>query len=328
MIHLSTTTRKALAYIFFPLTVWYGVGVWFRNLLFDIGLLRSVPSPLKSVGVGNLSTGGTGKTPHAEYLLQLLSQQGSVAFLSRGYRRKSHGYVQCEVPDAALLGDEPAMIARKHPYATVAVCEKRVEGLRRLREQNADLRVVMDDVMQHRYVRPTVMVLLTEHGHLYSDDQVLPFGNLRESRRGSKRADIIVVTKCPDTLSLAEQESIRRRLRAGTIPVFFSYYAYQMPPSLPERATLLTGIAHPEPLVERLSALTQLTHHRYPDHHAFTQQEIDALPQGCPLLTTEKDAARLQRLDMGGRPLIPIPIEVRFHPSEKSFDQTLLEAIS
>lgn len=299
------TLRKTLAYCLFPLTVWYAVGVAVRNLLFDWGLLRSEPTPMRTIGLGNLSAGGTGKTPHAEWLLRQLPE---AAFLSRGYRRKSKGYhTSHEGGDlCALLGDEPAMVAQHFPDRLVAVCEDRSEGLRRMKAPV----VVMDDCLQHRQVRPDCMILLTEYAHPYYKDRILPFGNLREGRRGARRADCIVVTKCPEDITQEERTSIQRRLKTE-LPVFFSTFDYALPASLPTHIHLLTGIAHPEPLVEKLSRTAELTLHRFPDHHDFTQTELDALPAG-PIYTTEKDAARLRRLDCSRHSIIPIPIKVRF----------------
>lgn len=343
--------RKIIAYCLFPLSVWYGMGVWCRNRMFDWGWKRSMPSPLRSIGVGNLSTGGTGKTPHGEYLLRLLKGEHEVAFLSRGYKRRSEGFhlatEATPLSPGQLLGDEPAMVAQHFPDVTVAVCEKRMEGLQRLQRMNPNLTVVLDDVYQHRYVRPTVMVLLTEYAHPYDEDRVLPFGNLREHRSGSRRADIIVVTKCPQHLAQEEMEAMRRRLKP--LPhqrVFFSYLAYGTPEGLydgkrleeyPQQVTLLTGIAHPQPLRDHLASLAQVDLQQYPDHHDFTTEEIrrlvDGLAEHAVIITTEKDAARLRRPNMEeilrDIPIYLVPIQVAFCPTDGvTFDQSILEAIS
>jgi len=349
---MKPSLRRYLSYVLSPLAVWYGVGVWCRNRMFDWGWKERVSSPLTSIGVGNLSAGGTGKTPHGEYLLRLLQAHGhEVAFLSRGYRRESKGFhlaaEASSLPLNRLVGDEPAMVAQHFPHAMVAVCEKRVEGLQRLQHLNPRLTVVLDDVYQHRYVSPSLMVLLTEYAHPYYEDQVLPFGNLREHRSGSRRADIIVVTKCPEHLSDEEQHAIRRKLKpASHQRVFFSYLAYGTPrhlyedaplEHLPREILLVTGIAHPKPLFDYLSKDAHVQLLQYPDHHDFSLEElrkaVALLPPGGVMMTTEKDAARLQRPEcravLKDTPVYLVPIQVAFHATQgPSFDEVVLTAIS
>ena len=169
--------------------MWYAVGVWFRNLMYSLGIKRQVAPPVTTIGVGNLCAGGAGKTPHVEYLLRLLSPQYETALLSRGYRRKTRGFVLddgCHSP--SRLGDEPAMIAYKYPKITVAVCEKRVEGVRRLLDGETPPQVILlDDVFQHRAIKPTVNILLTEYRKPYFSDHIMPYGDLREFRESMER---------------------------------------------------------------------------------------------------------------------------------------------
>ena len=332
--------RLGLSLLLFPLTIWYGVAVALRNLLYDKGLLRSYTSSLETIAVGNLIMGGSGKTPHTEWLLRQLSAKGRVALLSRGYGRNTRGYVEAtDASSAAEIGDEPLMIHRKMPHVVTTVCEERREGLQRLEAMNEPpMAVVLDDAYQHRQVRADKYILLTEYGRLYCDDHVLPFGNLREWRCGSRRADMVIVTKCPPTLSGEEQEALRHRLKISTKQkLFFSYISYDRPvklfgagdaPQLEEldEVLLVTGIAHPEPLQQYLSRQVQVTSMRYGDHHAFSMHDIEAIKERSrrlaggrkAVVTTEKDASRLLEWAsaMGDVPVLVIGIAVRFIGAE------------
>lgn len=347
--------RKKIAWCLAPLTMWYGVVVGVRNLLFNIGVLKQKSSPMTTIGVGNIACGGTGKTPHVEYVLRLLGEEYRTAVLSRGYRRKSRGFqVNDGTMDPAervrLLGDEPAMMAEKFAGVTVAVCEKRVEGLRELHQQEeAPEVVVLDDVFQHRQVKPDLNILLTEYRKPYYRDHVLPFGDLRESRRGHRRADIIVVTKCPEKLNPIERRNMTAQLKPGRHQkVFFSYLKYGELRRMADGAAggwdngkthsalVVTGIAHPEPMVQYMKRFGKVRHLAFGDHHSFTESDLakirqayEELPEGGVVVTTEKDAARLTephcREALQGIPLYVLPIEVVFHENkEESFDEVVL----
>ncbi|MCR5423867.1 MAG: tetraacyldisaccharide 4'-kinase [Bacteroidales bacterium] len=326
-----------------PLTMWYAVGVALRNLCFRWGLKKGVVTPCPSIGIGNLAMGGTGKTPHSEFVLrQLLDRGRRVALLSRGYGRKTKGFVMAGegAASAQQLGDEPAMLAHKLPAVTVAVCERRVEGVARLMAlPEPPETIVLDDVMQHRYVRPTTMVLLTEYEHPYCDDHILPFGNLREFRSGARRADCVVVTKCPADLGDNEKERLRRRLhlRPGQ-RLFFSTVDYAAPLPLRfdghdapaccdafargQHVLLVTGIAHPSPLERYLAQQgCAVTHLHFADHHDFTPSDVAKIvaayeqmpPENRRVVTTEKDAQRLKaHRELAELPLCYVPITVRF----------------
>lgn len=341
--------RKTISWLFFPFTIWYGVGVWFRNLLFDVGLKKQTAPSVTTIGVGNLCAGGAGKTPHVEYLLRLLSDQYPSALLSRGYGRKTRGFLADDgTHNATALGDEPAMVARKFPKVQVAVCEKRVEGIERLMAQeNPPQLVVMDDTFQHRYVKPTVNILLTEYGKPYYHDLVMPFGDLREGRRARYRANIVVVTKSPETLNPIDRHNVTNSL--GLMPyqkVFFSYMHYcdlvpiggGRPLSLTPRnkVLLVTGIAHPEPLLAHLRKSCEVTHLPFADHHRYSTSDIKRIRKAfeqmggaeAVIVTTEKDAARLypffEKGELEGLPLYCQPIEVRMHQNkEYNFDQSI-----
>ena len=354
--------RTIISYILWPLTMWYAVGVAVRNFLYAVGLKPQATPHITTIGVGNLSTGGTGKTPHVEYLVRLLSDKYATAILSRGYKRTSKGYVLDDGShDTALLGDEPAMIATKYPNVQVAVCEKRVEGVRRLMAQErieqqgdeeihisiAPQLIILDDVFQHRSIKPSINILLTEYGRPYYKDHILPYGNLREFRSGRLRAGIVIVTKCPAVLNPMERHNIANDLRLLNYhKVFFSYIKYGALKTLdgrPADITLrhvgnvlcVTGIAHPESMIAELKRSTKVHHMAFDDHHAFSARDISrirdafaALPgSNNVIVTTEKDAMRLRGLS-GDLPVYVLPIEVAFHKeNDKDFDSLIESSV-
>ena len=343
------TLQLIIAILLFPLTIWYSVGVAVRNMLYRSGLKKSIPSVIPTIGIGNLRMGGTGKTPHTEYLVRLFSDRRT-ALLSRGYGRKTKGFLiagkdaDSKAHEAELLGDEPAMMAHKFPDLTVAVCEDRVHGIQCLAHQPEPPELVLlDDVYQHRHIRPTLTILLTEYRDLFSDDHILPFGNLREFRSGCRRADIVVVTKCPPSLSKPKRDEYRRKLRLGSRQhLFFSHIDYQPPRSLlddnewhPVKEILLvTGIAHPDPLKRHLERQSTVTHLAYPDHHAFSTADCHRIAarfrslkeSSKAVVTTEKDAMRLlsapAREQLKELPIFYIPIQVSFTEGD-TFDRTI-----
>lgn len=341
--------RKTVSWIFFPFTIWYSVGVWFRNLLFDLGLKKQTAPSVTTIGVGNLCAGGTGKTPHVEYLLRMLSDQYRTTMLSRGYGRKSRGFLTDDGShNATTLGDEPAMVARKFPKVQVAVCEKRLEGIDHLMAQeNPPQLVVMDDTFQHRYVKPTVNILLTEYGKPFYDDHVMPFGDLREGRNARYRANIVVVTKSPETLNPIDRHNITNSLKLMPYQkVFFSYMHYadlvplgggkSLTLTAKHKVLLVTGIAHPEPMLAHLRKSCEVTHLAYADHHRYSTSDIKRIRKAyeqlgdteAVIVTTEKDAARLypflEKGELEGLPIYCQPIEVRMHQNrEYNFDQSI-----
>ena len=354
--------RTTISYVLWPLTMWYAVGVAVRNLLYALGIKRQQAPHITTIGVGNLSTGGTGKTPHVEYLIDLLSNNYRTAMLSRGYKRQSKGFVLDDGShNALLLGDEPAMIAAKHPQVQVAVCEKRVEGVRQLMaqervEQQGDEEVhistapqliLLDDVFQHRAIKPNINILLTEYRHPYFHDHILPYGNLREFRSARRYAGIVIVTKCPQRLNPVDKHNIIHDLRLENYQkVFFSYLQYGQLQTLDgtpvsidlhhlEHTLAVTGIAHPEPLVEELKRNCKMQHLTFGDHHRYTTRDVahiraafDALPgQRKIIITTEKDATRLRGLT-GDLPVYVLPVKVAFHQDgDQSFDQLIESSV-
>ena len=315
-----------------PVSWLYGLGVTARNLLFDCGLLKSRSFGIPVICVGNLAVGGTGKTPHVEHLVRLLKDQYKVAVLSRGYKRRTKGFVLADEHSTALdIGDEPMQIHGKYSDITVAVDENRCEGIERLIALGVEV-VLLDDAFQHRYVSPSLSILLMEHERL-KGDRLMPAGRLREPLRGMRRADIVVVTKCPDLMGDGDYEEAVRQLpllttsQATPSPsqkslgssksprLFFSRMAYKSlepvfhgnddgSPTIGDdtHVLLVTGIANAAPLEEELRRHTShLRHLAYGDHHAFSDSDFAdinntfaELPEPRLLVTTEKDAARLR----------------------------------
>lgn len=348
---------RPLRYLLLPFAWLHGLVVMGRNLLFDVGVLRSRRFPLPIIAVGNLAVGGTGKTPHTEYLLRLLSDF-SVAMLSRGYGRRTVGFaLAADSGRASDIGDEPAQMHRKFPEVVVAVDENRREGIEILmREQNPPIEVVvLDDAFQHRYVRPGMNLLLTDYHRRFTHDFLMPVGRLREPASGKARADIIIVTKCPENLTPDEASQIRKEmaLQAGQ-KIFFTTFGYGEPyPLFSQAATvsgqclagkpvlLITGIAKPAPLYRYLAQTSaSIVELSYPDHHHFTTNDLrrmsDALaslPQDAVVVTTEKDAERL--VEMSGldnrlrQRLLVQPIVVRFlFGQQEEFNQNILDYVA
>lgn len=333
----------------------YSWVVTLRNVAFDKGWLESKSFTLPIISVGNLTVGGTGKTPHIEYIIELLKDEFEIATLSRGYKRKSRGYATAvNDGDVAIVGDEPAQIKKKFPYITVAVDEKRVDGIENLlkEEKKPDV-VLLDDAFQHRYVTPGLSIVLIDYNRPVWRDCVLPFGRLREAAKGIKRADVVVMTKCPADISREKKLQCEKMLRMkdGT-PLFFSTICYDEPKALFDtsdskctlghgtQVLLLTGIAQPEPLkkeLERRGAAVTLM--QYGDHHNFSTDELKEVEKRFAslqgeekfIITTEKDAERLV-----GRNDLPetikentfcIPIKVRIIENEKMFNQIILDYV-
>lgn len=333
---------KNLRFLLFPFAVIYGAVMRARNFLFDKSFFTSRSSTLPSIGVGNLSTGGTGKSVVVDYLIQYFKEQYAVAVLSRGYGRKTRGLFLADERSTALtLGDEPFQFYKKHPEIKVLVAEKRRLGMNFLEQQeNPPRLVLLDDVMQHRWVLPRVLILTTAYDALYSNDQIVPWGNLRESKAGARRATLILVTKCPPNLSIDAQKKIQKQLKLGVHQLlFFTHIAYahhltntlKKVPLMEWKKSpfvLVTGIAQPKPLLQHLKTLgLQFKHLEFPDHHNFTIREIERIKQEsgtAPILTTEKDFGRLIPYFDPDK-IFYLPIELAF--SSKSEEQQFLDFV-
>ena len=330
----------AESWLLLPASWLYAAVLAVRNWLYDRGWKRSAPGWVPLLGVGNLRVGGTGKTPHVAWLVAELLRQGQrPAILSRGYGRQTRGpRLATPTDSAATVGDESWQYFEEFgaQNVPVAVAENRQRGLDLLRQQHPELTcVVLDDAYQHRRVRPTLNILLTELARPFYHDYVLPAGRLREARAGAARADLVIVTKCPPDLPTAAQAAaeaeVRRYARPG-VPVLFSAYAYGAPEPLTAAAraralpppggpmALLTGIAQPEPL--RAHLLSQgyqlVTAHVFADHHAFTLADLAVVrarwQPGQAIFTTEKDATRLRAPALAAAlatlPVYTIPVRV------------------
>ncbi|WP_266364483.1 tetraacyldisaccharide 4'-kinase [Tellurirhabdus rosea] len=329
-----------------PLSWLYGGITDFRNYLYDKQISRVYRPPIPTVSVGNLTVGGTGKTPMVDYILHQIQSYGPAATLSRGYGRRTTGFRLATPADTAdTVGDEPLLLYRKHgPAVTVAVGEKRAEAIPRLLDARPDLRaIVLDDAYQHRPVQADLTLLLTDYNRLFFRDYPFPGGRLRERRHGARRADAVVVTKCPDLLREAEQQQIRLELAPylrPEVPVFFAGIQYGQPVvfgGTPRQTpadtpfTLLTGIAFPRPLVDYLKkdyADTFREHLDFPDHYRFAPKDLKKLDTAEGLyLTTEKDFVKLAPLlEESGADLsrfFYLPIEVQFLNREAEFLQLL-----
>ena len=313
---------------------------WLWNKLYDLGFKKSKAYGFPVICVGNLSTGGTGKTPMVEYLIRLLKEDFTLATLSRGYGRATKGFLLAsENTTAKTLGDEPYQFYHKFKDGVVvAVDEQRQRGISKLRElpNKPDL-IILDDAFQHRKVKAGINILLTSYHHLYTNDIVLPTGNLREPRKGAKRADIIVVTKCPEGVSEHDKEQIIKAINPKDYQmVFFSTISYSeeifsdsatlMINSL-KQFTLVTGIANPKPLLEHLDRNgLQYEHLNYKDHHNFSSTEIKVLEQKDIIVTTEKDYMRLKTYITLKDKLYYLPITTQIEHSDV-FDRKILELI-
>lgn len=334
---------NVLRKILFPFATLYGFITTIRNFLFDKGILKSTSFDIPVIAVGNLSVGGTGKTPQIEYLIRLLSDKYKIATLSRGYKRKSEGFVLADsTSNAEILGDEPFQFYQKFPNIQVAVDANRTNGIIQLLSQTTKPEIILlDDAYQHRKVKAGFYILLTAFDDLYSDDFMLPTGNLRESRSGAKRANIVVVTKCPKNLSDEKQQGIRLKLKLKYgQQIFFTFIDYEdtvygrqderveVKDVKSEAKLLLAGIAKPKPFFDFLKNEKDecLT---FPDHHHFSENDLNEIQrkaQNKKIITTEKDYVRLKDAGVISK-LYYLPIKSTFINYQQNFDTTVLEYV-
>lgn len=337
-----------------PLSWLYGLGVKFRNMLFEIGILHSESFDVPVISVGNITVGGTGKTPHVEYLIELLKDKAKVAVLSRGYKRRTRGFVIADDnATAKTIGDEPLQMKRKYgDDITVAVDRKRCHGIRQLTSDEDGIDVILlDDAFQHRYVKPGVNILLVDYHRLIIYDKLLPAGRLREPLSGKNRADIVIVTKCPHDLKPMEFRVITKAMNLYPFQrLFFTCLEYRNITPVFGRGEqsldsigkdchilLLTGIASPQQMIEDLSPrcphITPLT---FGDHHTFTSSDVArinnefaALLHPKMIITTEKDATRLIAVEglseeVRGA-MFALPVKIRFMlGQEESFNEKII----
>ncbi len=351
--------KGSLRYILLPFSALYGLTVYIRNKLFDWNVLKTSCFTIPVISVGNITAGGTGKTPHVEYLIKLLQDNHHPAILSRGYKRKTKGFILAkDKPSPLDVGDEPAQIKCKFPLLTIAVDANRTRGIRKICEakKKTDL-IILDDAFQHRYVKPGLSIMLSDFNNPVWKDCLLPAGRLREPLSSIKRADIIIITKAPESLSEKEktaisgsfklrpyQELFFTGVKSGKpLPVFGTSRSWDFysPEKRNSEILLITGIAHPGNVKHFAEVYSPSVHHMiYPDHHSFSLNDIRKIRKKFTsltstnklMLTTEKDAVRLRlfwkELQEIQQFIFYIPIEVFFHePGGAKFNQKIIDYV-
>ena len=342
-----------------PFSWIYGIGVKLRNALFDMGILKSKSYEVPVICIGNITVGGTGKTPHTEYLIKLLSEKYKVAVLSRGYKRKSEGYVLADAnTPMEMIGDEPYQMKQKFEQVYVAVDKNRRRGIERLCADKitADTDVILlDDAYQHRYVKPGVNILLVDYHRMIGEDKLLPAGRLREPSKGKDRAHIVIVTKCPADIKPMGFRVLQKALHLYPYQkLFFSTFKYGKMSQLfgseernlatlrlDEHILLLTGIASPEQMRMDLERYTKnITSLAFDDHHFFDEKDVALINEAFAqikakekiIITTEKDATRLKNTEglseAVKEALFVLPIEVEIMQNQKdSFNEKILSYV-
>lgn len=333
-----------------PLGWLYGLVTGIRNLLYDKGILKSAVFPLPVISIGNITVGGTGKTPHAEYTATLLKDHFKTAVLSRGYGRHTKGFFMSDAhSDSGLIGDEPLQIKRRFPDLEVAVCNDRAKGIRRLMEMCSPDVIILDDAFQHRRITPSLNILLVNWHRNILNDAMLPTGHLRENPKGRRRADIIIVTKCPQGITRNSMNELAQSLRVKPEQqVFFTTPDYNQPyliddsghplqlPGVPLLA--VTGIVSPTLMTAELERQGhQVSLMDYPDHHRFTKQDIanitnrlESMGPDAVIVTTAKDAARLSDLELDEtllKKIYVLPIGVHFLRDADKFEKTIVSHV-
>lgn len=343
---------KSFRIFLLPFSLLYWLGISIRNWLYDKGISKSYSFGLPLICIGNLSVGGTGKSPMVEYLIALLQNRFKVATLSRGYKRRTKGYVLASEQTSALdIGDEPMQFHLKYPEIPVAVGEQRLLAIPQLLHDHPETEIILlDDAFQHRRIQPGCNILLTDYNNLFTRDFYLPTGDLRDLKSNYKRADVIIVTKCKIDLTAVEKKSIIDEI--NPLPhqqVYFTAIKYSMPYHIltSEKLTikkttevlLVTGIANPKPLKNLLEEITdtyQLL--QYSDHHIFTVDDLQEIKKSYKsltgeqkvILTTEKDAVRLLKFkeEISALPFYVIPVCHQFlFGEEANFNETIIEYI-
>lgn len=345
-----------LKYLLYPFSVVYGLIISLRNFLYDYKVFKTSEFEIPVISIGNITVGGTGKTPHTEYLVELLRKQFRVTTISRGYKRKTKGYHEV-MPDstATEVGDEPLQIKTKFKDIQVVVDEKRVHAIHKIQNQKAselpDV-ILLDDAFQHRSVTAGINILLIDFNRPIDKDRLLPVGRLRESKWQMRRANVIIYTKCPQEISPITRRIIMKEVYLRPYQtLFFTTMVYQpLTPVFADQAIeapklssdhvsvlLVTGIANPEHLEKYIAGFTDdITLLKYPDHHNFNASNVDQMEQKFVeinsenkiIITTEKDSMRLKDLDLSSNfksHLFYIPLKIKFLDSEgKNFDDKIV----
>lgn len=333
-------------WLLLPFSLLYALGVWIRNKFYDWGILDAKSYPINTIVIGNLAVGGSGKSPMVEYLITIFSERYRTAILSRGYARNTKGFLTVNIYDTTTqVGDEPLQFKRKFPKITVAVCEDRRVGIEQLMP-NHDL-IILDDAFQHRRIRGKVNILLFEYSSLLKPIIPLPTGNFRDLMNQTKRAEIIVITKCPSHIPQTDKDIIERKIRKyGNRPIFYSFIDYGQATHSTDASVLntlknhsvllVTGIANPTPLKQYLVEQAQeVTSMEFPDHHPFSDKDYKNIlnhfshieSSNKIILTTTKDLQRIDLERFKGIPLYHLPITTAFY-EEKVFQNYLKEALA
>ena len=352
--NLNNLFLKSFRVLLLPFAILYGWVVALRNWLYSKEYLKSVQFNKPMICIGNLSLGGTGKSPMVEYLLSILADDYKVATLSRGYKRKTEGYALANQSTSALeIGDEPMQFHIKYPNVAVAVGERRIEAIPQLIQDVPNVEVIiLDDAFQHREIVADFNILLTEYDNLYCDDFFIPTGDLRDERKSAKRANIIIVTKCDPSLTIVEKEEIIEKLNPEPHQhIFFTTIAYDTPyhiynPSdqwvltMRDEVLLVCGIANPLPLKNYIHEKTHTYYQiSYSDHHIFSIEDLNEIKEKFNqinsksklILTTEKDAVRLVKYtkELNDIPLYVLPIQPQFLFGEQGkFDHLVINHVA
>lgn len=345
-----TTPLKYLRFCLLPFALIYGTVLWIRNFLFNIGIFKSKEYKKAVIVIGNLAVGGSGKTPMAEYIIGLLYKKYPTMLLSRGYKRKTKGFVMAtDKHTTKEIGDEPFQVKHKFKGLTVVVDEDRVHGIDLALQKNPDLKaIVLDDAFQHRYVKPGKGILLTDYNNLFTNDYLMPVGRLREYQAAKKRAHLIVVTKCPSDLPVDEKYQIAKKI--APLPhqeIYFAALKYGLPFAYLENTStfewkqkqsvlVVCGIANPKPLVQYINSKVQNYESLiFPDHHDYQLKDFSRIDKAFSkledenkaIVITEKDAVKWRHMNIPETVkkatwVLPVHFHILFKETEK-FNQEI-----
>lgn len=333
---------SVIRFFVFPLSIIFKFITDLRNKLYDCNFLKSEKINVPVISVGNLSTGGTGKTPMVDFIINNLKKDYNISVLSRGYYRKSKGFIEIKNSDnPSQVGDEPFLLKSNHLEVPVFACEDRVEGAKKIIYENNTNLILLDDAFQHRKISRNLDIVLTDYNNLFYKDYLLPYGNLRESRKNINRADIIVVTKCPLDLNKADIDKIKNQINPKkTQSLFFSQIEYSdilfglkevfFKSIINSKLTLVTGIANSQPLKEYLKKNNVIFNHfEYPDHYDYSRKDVNKIlvkSKNNIILTTKKDYFKLNQFKINN--LFYIDIEVKFFESKQEFLSAIKEGLN
>lgn len=332
---------SVIRFLVFPLSIIFKFVTEIRNKLYDCNFLKSEKINVPVISVGNLSTGGTGKTPMVDFIIYNLKRDYNISVLSRGYNRKSKGFIEIKNSDnPSLVGDEPFLIKSNHSEVPVFACEDRVEGAKKIISENNTNLILLDDAFQHRKISRNLDIVLTDYNNLFYKDYLLPYGNLRESRNNINRADVIIVTKCPLDFNKADAIKIKNQINPKkTQSLFFSQIKYSeilfgfkelsFKSIRNSKLTLVTGIANSQPLKEYLKKNNvNFDHFDYPDHYNYSRKDVNkilATTKNNIILTTKKDYYKLSQFKIDN--LLYIDIKVEFLDGKQEFLSTIKEVL-